>query len=125
MISFILTTKRLLKALIRAFKQPLFISLFTTLFFILLSGTMFYTKVEGWSILDAIYFCVVSLIPSGVDTSLTPTTNLGKVFTMFYLAVGVGVMFLTLLTLGKTMIKSTDEPTTDLKKKIIKIKRLS
>ncbi|MFE6167843.1 ion channel [Viridibacillus arvi] len=116
MISFILTTKRLIKALIRAFKQPLFISLFTTLFFILLSGTMFYTKVEGWSILDAIYFCVVSLIPSGVDTSLTPTTNLGKVFTMFYLAVGVGVMFLTLLTLGKTMIKSTDDSTTDIKK---------
>ncbi|MGE7623793.1 ion channel [Viridibacillus sp. NPDC096237] len=116
MISFILTTNRLLKALIRAFKQPLFISLITSLFFILLSGTMFYTNVEGWSILDAIYFCVVSLIPSGVDTSLTPTTSLGKVFTMFYLAVGVGVMFLTLLILGKTMIKSTDESTSEITK---------
>ncbi|MBK3496854.1 two pore domain potassium channel family protein [Viridibacillus sp. YIM B01967] len=109
MISFILTSKRLLQAFIRAFRQPMFISLFTTLFFIILSGTMFYTSVEGWSILDAIYFCVVSLIPSGVDTALSPDTNLGKVFTMFYLAVGVGVMFLALLILGKTMIKSTDD----------------
>lgn len=104
MLSFILTVKRLLEALVKAFKNPLFLSLFTTLFLIILSGTLFYTKKEGWDVLDAIYFCVVSLIPTGVDTNLSPVTNLGKIFTMLYLVVGTGVMFITLLTLGKTMI---------------------
>lgn len=106
MLSFILTVKRFLEALIKAFKEPIFLSLFTTLFFILLSGTLFYTKKEGWDVLDAIYFCVVSLIPTGVETNLYPATDFGKVFTMIYLVVGTGVMFITLLTLGKTLINA-------------------
>lgn len=106
MLSFILTVKRFLEAFIKAFKEPIFLSLFTTLFFILLSGTLFYTKKEGWDVLDAIYFCVVSLIPTGVETNLYPATDFGKVFTMIYLVVGTGVMFITLLTLGKTMINA-------------------
>lgn len=106
MLSFILTLKRLIKAFVKAFKSPIFLSLFTTLFFILLSGTLFYTKKEGWGILDSVYFCVVSLIPTGVETNLSPVTNIGKVFTMFYLVVGTGVMFITLLSLGKTMINT-------------------
>ncbi|QUG43398.1 two pore domain potassium channel family protein [Psychrobacillus sp. INOP01] len=106
MLSFVLTVKRFLEALVKAFKNPMFLSLFTTLFLIILSGTLFYTKKEGWGVLDAIYFCVVSLIPTGVNTNLSPVTNLGKIFTMFYLVVGTGVMFITLLTLGKTMIST-------------------
>lgn len=106
MLSFILTVKRFIEAFFKAFKEPIFLSLFTTLFFILLSGTLFYTKKEGWDVLDAIYFCVVSLIPTGVETNLYPSTDLGKVFTMIYLVVGTGVMFITLLTLGKTMINA-------------------
>ena len=106
MLSFVLTVKRFLEAIVKAFKNPMFLSLFTTLFLIILSGTLFYTKKEGWGILDAIYFCVVSLIPTGVNTNLSPVTSLGKVFTMLYLIVGTGVMFITLLTLGKTMINT-------------------
>ena len=106
MISFILTVKRFIEAFFKAFKEPIFLSLFTTLFFIILSGTLFYTKKEGWEVLDAIYFCVVSLIPTGVETSLSPTTDFGKIFTMIYLTVGTGIMFITLLMLGRTMIKT-------------------
>ena len=120
MLSFVLTVKRFLEALVRAFKTPMFLSLFTTLFLIILSGTLFYTNKEGWGIVDAIYFCVISLIPTGVNTNLSPVTNLGKVFTMLYLVVGTGVMFITLLTLGKTMIntKALEERKTEGKKKL-------
>lgn len=120
MLSFILTVKRFLEAVVKAFKTPMFLSLFTTLFLIILSGTLFYTNKEGWGVVDAIYFCVVSLIPTGVNTNLTPVTNLGKVFTMLYLVVGTGVMFITLLTLGKTMIntKALEERKTEGKKKL-------
>ncbi|MEK5148704.1 MAG: potassium channel family protein [Psychrobacillus psychrotolerans] len=120
MLSFILTVKRFIEALVKAFKTPMFLSLFTTLFLIILSGTLFYTNKEGWGVVDAIYFCVVSLIPTGVNTNLTPVTNLGKIFTMLYLVVGTGVMFITLLTLGKTMIntKALEERKAEGKKKL-------
>lgn len=125
MLSFILTVKRFLEALVKAFKNPMFLSLFTTLFLIILSGTLFYTKKEGWGVLDAIYFCVVSLIPTGVNTNLSPVTDLGKIFTMLYLVVGTGVMFITLLSLGKTMIntKALEERKADGRKKLNKYRK--
>ncbi|MGE7093451.1 ion channel [Lysinibacillus sp. NPDC048646] len=104
MLSFILSTKRLLGGLWRAFKRPQFISLFTTLSLIILSGTMFYKGIEGWDWLDALYFAVVSLIPTGVETGLYPTSDFSKVFTMIYLVIGTGVMFIMLLMLGRSMV---------------------
>ncbi|MFF2797930.1 two pore domain potassium channel family protein [Lysinibacillus xylanilyticus] len=85
MLSFILSAKRLLVGMWKSFKRPQFLSLFTTLFFIILSGTMFYKGTEGWYWIDAMYFAVVSLIPTGVETGLYPTSNFSKIFTMIYL----------------------------------------
>lgn len=109
MISFILTAKRLLSALLVAVKDKLFLSLITTLFLINLSGVLFYTKIEGWSYLNAIYFSWVSLIPSGIDIGFAPETNLGKVFTMMYLVVGVGVMIGLLALIAKAVLNVDDE----------------
>ena len=111
MISFILTAKRLLEALLVAVKDKLFISLLLTLFIINLSGVLFYTKLEGWSYLDAIYFAWVSLIPSSIDLGFSPQTSLGKVFTMMYLVVGVGVMIALLAMIAKAVVNIDDEPT--------------
>jgi len=104
MLSFILSAKRLVKGLWRSFKRPQFLSLFTTLFLIILSGTLFYKGTEGWYWLDAMYFAVVSLIPTGVETGLYPATSFSKIFTMIYLIVGTGVMFIMLLTLGRSNV---------------------
>jgi hypothetical protein len=59
-------------------------------------GTLFYHAVEGWSLLNAFYFCVVSLATVGYG-DLTPTTAVAKAFTVVYLLLGVGVLvgFLT------------------------------
>ncbi|HAU35536.1 two pore domain potassium channel family protein [Lysinibacillus fusiformis] len=70
----------------------------------MLSGTLFYKGTEGWYWLDAMYFAVVSLIPTGVETGLYPTTSFSKIFTMIYLIVGTGVMFIMLLTLGRSIV---------------------
>jgi len=104
MISFILTAKRLLSALILAFKEKVFLSLLTTLLLINLSGVLFYTSVEGWGYLDAIYFAWVSLIPSSIEIGFSPQTDLGKVFTMMYLVVGVGVMVGLLAMIAKAVV---------------------
>ena len=104
MISFFLTAKRLLKALIKAIKQPICKSLIATLFLIILSGTLFYSKIEGWAYIDAIYFAVVSLIPSSIEVGLSPITTVGKIFTMMYLIVGVGVMIGLIGIIGKAVL---------------------
>ena len=64
---------------------------------------------EKWSWLDSFYFAFVSLIPSSISTNLAPSTDFGKVFTMIYLAVGVGVMFMMLITIGRSIVKTEDD----------------
>ena len=60
----------------------------------LLIGTFAYHWLEGWSYLDSLYFCVVSLVTVGYG-DLTPTTPLAKIFTIGYVINGV-VILLTL-----------------------------
>ncbi|MBD7938664.1 MULTISPECIES: potassium channel family protein [Cytobacillus] len=105
MISLVITIGRLLSAIYRAMKEPVFKSLLTTLLFILLSGTMFYRQIEGWSWIDSFYYAFVSLIPSSVNTGLVPDTTISKCFTILYLVVGVGVMLMLLVTIGRAVIK--------------------
>lgn len=109
MISFILTAKKLVSALMISFKEKVFLSLLSTLLIINVSGVLFYSSVEGWSYLDAFYFSLVSLIPSGVDTSLVPVTSFGKIFTMIYLVVGIGVMIALLAIIGKSVLNFEEE----------------
>ena len=54
-------------------------------------GTIFYTLVEGWTPLDAAYFCVITLATIGYG-DLVPVTQLGKLFTMLYIIAGLGVI---------------------------------
>jgi len=54
-------------------------------------GSVFYHIVEKLNWLDAVYFCVVTLATVGYG-DITPHTNLGKVFTIFYILTGVGII---------------------------------
>lgn len=60
----------------------------------LVFGTFIYHWLEGWSYLDALYFCVISLATIGYG-DLTPSTPLAKGFTIFYVLNGI-VILLTL-----------------------------
>lgn len=57
----------------------------------LLFGTLVYHWLEGWSYLDALYFCVISLATIGYG-DITPTTPLAKGFTIVYVINGIGVL---------------------------------
>jgi hypothetical protein len=54
-------------------------------------GTTFYSNVEGWSVLDALYFSVITLATVGYG-DLVPHTAAGKIFTMMYLMLGIGLI---------------------------------
>ncbi|MDI3334831.1 potassium channel family protein [Defluviimonas aestuarii] len=103
MISFILTLFRLVKALVRGLRDPEFRAVVILALLLILSGGLFYKWAEGWTFLDAIYFSVITLSTVGYG-DLYPVTPIGKVFTIIYILVGIGV-FVTLVTLmAKTLL---------------------
>jgi len=63
-------------------------------------GTVVYSILEGWSLLDSLYFCVVTLATVGFG-DLHPTTDAAKLFTVGYIVVGVGIIAGFLSELGK------------------------
>lgn len=53
-------------------------------------GTVFYHYVEKLRWLDSLYFSVISLATVGYG-DITPKTDLGKLFTIFYVMIGIGI----------------------------------
>jgi hypothetical protein len=81
-------------------QQPETRALLISAVLIVVVGVIFYTRVEKWSVLDAIYFCVVTLGTVGYG-DITPTTELGRVFTIFYIIFGLAVIGGFFATLGQ------------------------
>ncbi|WP_435925140.1 potassium channel family protein [Paenibacillus sp. DYY-L-2] len=103
MLSFALTLKRLLGGLRHSIKRHHFRTLFILIAATLLSGTLFYVKVENLHWLDALYFCVVTLTTVG-HPEFVPQTSLGKVFTMIYVFAGIGLTFGTIFEIAAGII---------------------
>ncbi len=92
MIQFFLTLRRLVHGITGAWRRdPQFRSLTFLVVFTLLSGTLFYRAVEGWSTVDAFYFSVTTLTTVGLG-DLTPATTFGKLFTVVYIYAGLGLI---------------------------------
>lgn len=66
-------------------------------------GTTFYTIVEKWSIVDSLYFTVITLTTIGYG-DLHPTTDVSKIFTIFFVLAGVSFIlgFLNFI-IGRTV----------------------
>ena len=58
---------------------------------ILLIGMVVYHYVEGWTWLDSLYFCMITLTTIGYG-DFSPQTDLGKAFTIFYIIIGLGLI---------------------------------
>ncbi len=72
--------------------------LLVTVFAILVIGTVVYHYLEGWTWLDAFYFSFITLTTIGFG-DFAPTTDAGKVFTIFYIILGVGAILAFINTL--------------------------
>ena len=67
-------------------------------------GTVFYHIVEKLSLLDALYFCTVTLSTVGYG-DITPHTTPGKLFTVFYIISGIGII----VTFAQTLLQRVVE----------------
>ena len=64
--------------------------LFTTII-IVGGGAFIYRYLEGWGWIDSIYFSVITLTTVGYG-DLSPQTDAGKIFTIFYIIIGIGII---------------------------------
>ena len=100
MISFVSILIRFFKAVRRSWKDPEFRGLFGLVVVTLLSGTLFYNRMEGWSLLDSLYFSVVTLTTIGFG-DLSPSTATSKIFTIVYVFVGLGIILAFVNTIAE------------------------
>jgi voltage-gated potassium channel len=107
LLAFGLNALRLLKAVGRSWRVPSFRAALALAILILMSGTLFYRGVEGWSWIDAFYFSATTVSTVGYG-DLSPTTDFGKLFTVVYMFVGIGVFVLLFAQLAKAMLKIDD-----------------
>ena len=68
---------------------------------LLVSGTIFYWAAEDWSLIQSLYFSVVTLTTVG-HGDLTPTSDYSRIFTIIYIFIGVGVLFAFLRSVAGT-----------------------
>jgi voltage-gated potassium channel Kch len=71
-------------------------------------GTIVYHFAEHWSWLNSYYFSVVTLATVGYG-DLVPTTPFAKIFTTFYIFIGVGIITLFISSTMKRSSKKMQE----------------
>ena len=81
--------------------------LLATTLVVLGMGSTVYHFLEGWSWIDSVYFSIITLTTIGYG-DFSPKTDAGKVFTIFYIMIGIGIIlsFINTLHYHYTSVKS-------------------
>ncbi|PZQ95413.1 MAG: two pore domain potassium channel family protein [Cereibacter sphaeroides] len=93
----------LFRAISVAMRTPRVVAALTISAGIVSFSAIVYMILEGWSLLDAIYFCFVTMSTVGYG-DFAPHTALGKIFTIFYLLIGIGTFVLTVSAIAEAIV---------------------
>ena len=91
MIAFGFALEKFFRSIWNGLNDPEFRPLFISVVVIILSGSLFYAWIEGWSLLDSLYFCVITLTTVGYG-DISPTVPASQIFTIFYILIGIGIL---------------------------------
>lgn len=80
----------LLLGIVAAFKNRRVRGLLLFALSLVAIASVFYSWAEGWGPLDAIYFSVITISTVGYG-DFSPQTPMGKLFTIFYVLIGLGI----------------------------------
>jgi len=76
---------------------------------IFLIAITFYHNIEGWRYLDSAYFCTATVTTIGYG-DITPQTDAGKIFTIVFAFMGIGIAFYFFTLVGRYFaIKAADK----------------
>lgn len=75
---------------------------------LVLWASVFYHYVEGWGWIDSVYFSVVTISTVGFG-DFSPETSAGKIFTIFYIIVGLGVFVTAVSTIADSILSQERE----------------
>jgi len=98
-----------IQTIISFFKDPEYRNLLLTSSIIILIGGFSYHYLEGWNWVDSFYFSIITLTTIGFG-DFAPQTTGGKIFTMFYVLIGLGMIL--------TFIQTVYSHYTDTKKRL-------
>ncbi len=99
---------RLFRGLYFALNQPEVQGVVMLALTLILIATVFYWIVEGWSLLDAAYFSVVTIATVGFG-DIAPKTALGKIFTIGYIFAGIGIFVAAVTALAQATLRAEQQ----------------
>jgi voltage-gated potassium channel len=88
-------------------EDPDFRSLALLVVGLLGSGTLAYMLIEGWGFVDALYFSAIVLTTVGLG-DIAPETDTGKLFTVAYVLIGIGVLVAFGTAFAKRLVAVSD-----------------
>lgn len=90
MFDLVLAVPRLIRRVLDAWNDTEFRHILILMAGLIVIGVGFYMAVEGWSFVDSLYFCVVTLATVGYG-DFVPATTPGKLFTIVFIFCGIGL----------------------------------
>jgi voltage-gated potassium channel Kch len=103
-IPLLLAAKGLARALAAVWRDPETKALPAVAGALVLTGTLFYWRLEDWTVIESLYFCIVTLTTVGYG-DFTPTTAATQIFTIIYILTGFGVLVALLTSVAQQYIR--------------------
>lgn len=108
MISFALAFRGLWHAVAAVWRDPETKALPLVAGALVITGTLFYWRTEDWTIIQALYFSIVTLTTVGYG-DLHPTSAGTQIFTIVYILTGLGVFVALLASVAQQYIEQKSE----------------